>query len=267
MAQESKKSCSLHEAIPIVEDTSVFESRSERFAMGVFSPESVVNYETDKNELLKGYLKLRANVYIDQADILSDDARRHDGTELDSDDERSIHFVTFEKRMGAVAVIASMRLIVKGDNSIPLPLEEIFPTAFDEPIPPKGVEVSRFISRHSEDSTHKDIKAKTIMAALAYVSANNFGPVVGEIERKLKKSLRMFGVQSEEIGEPAFVEEGGKNGEPKHITELIAVRIPTDSLEARFGKEAVKNMTLKTGEFMYWGELKSQTEEKSDGEL
>jgi N-acyl-L-homoserine lactone synthetase len=242
------------EIIPIIKSDDLFANANDsRFALGVFGPRDVLDYEKNQNSLVKGYLQLRANVYIDQENILDYESKRSDGTELDADDERSVHFVAFERRLGAVAVIASTRLIIKSENDSPLPIETTFKDILPSPIKSGGVEASRFISRHGEDKHQREVKSKIIMAALAYVSTNELGPVFGVIEKRLKRSLELFGVLSEDLAPPILVEEGGVNGENRHTTELMPVRIPTDALRNRFGKEAVEEMTVDVGEFIYWG--------------
>jgi len=246
---------SKQEINPIIDGDNLFEnSNDSKFALGVFSPESVLNYGISQNSLIRGYLQLRANVYIDQENILGSESKRSDGTELDDDDERAVHFVTFERRLGSIAVIASLRLIIKSIDDSPLPIETTFLNILPEPIEAGGVEVSRFIFRHGEFDHQREIKAKMILAALAYVSTNELGPVFGVIEKRVKRSLSLFGVPSEDLSPPQLVEEGGENGANKHTTELIAVKINTDAIEKKFGKEAVNSMVIKTGEFIYWGD-------------
>lgn len=239
---------------PMVYDDGPFSAvDNSRFAMGVFSASDVLNYEKNQNSLIKGYLQLRANVYIDGANILGDEARRPDGTELDEYDERSIHFVAFERRLGGTAVVAATRLITKGDGLL-LPIEETFKDKLPYSIPDSGVEVSRFIINHSERKQQAQLKAKMIMAQLAYVLSNDYGPVLGMIEERFRRNLALFGVPTDILAGPVAVKEGGSNGEEPHTTELVAVKVLTDCVERSFGREAIKSMSLNIGDFTYWGE-------------
>lgn len=244
------------EIIPTLCESGLFEDyQDNRFALGVFGASDVLDYEKDKNPLIKSYLQFRANMYIDYANILGDEARRHDGTELDEYDKRSVHFVTFEKRLGGVAVVASTRLIIKTNMDDLLPIELTFGDKLLNPISVSGVEVSRFIINHSESVHQRRIKSKMIMAELAYVIANDFGPVVGMIERRFQRSLSAFGVTTRVMAMPVSIEEGGNNGEGTHITELMAVEILTEPLKERFKEETGANMPMGIGDFAYWGEL------------
>lgn len=115
------------EAVPLVSGDVFSNHEDKRFALGVFSHDDILSYES--NPLVKGYLQLRANVYIDQTKMLENKKKRPDGTELDEDDERSMHFVVFENRIDRVAVFACMRLIEKiadRDSKLPSIMVETF---------------------------------------------------------------------------------------------------------------------------------------------
>lgn len=241
------------EITPIIYGNNLFSENNNRFALGVFSSSDVLNYEKTNNFLVKGYLQLRANVYIDRANILGSEARRHDGTELDEYDKRSIHFVAFERRPEGVAVIASSRLIIKNSNNDLLPIESVFKNRLPISISDNGVEVSRFIINDLGDDRQSELKARIIMAELAFVLENKLGPVFGTIEERLRRSLVAFGIYTDILAGPMSVKEGGNNGNGTHITELIAVRIRTDSLENRFSKEDIQEMNIGIGRFFYWG--------------
>ncbi|MGE5327753.1 MAG: hypothetical protein ACM3KH_00285, partial [Thiobacillus sp.] len=87
MSSASNKFISNEQAVPII-DSEVFKGHeNNRFALGVFGPDDVISYTP--GSLAEAYLKLRANVYVDQTGMLSEQTKRVDGTELDGDDERS----------------------------------------------------------------------------------------------------------------------------------------------------------------------------------
>lgn len=245
----------------VAEDTQLIESdlfqshENSRFALGVYNSDDISNYQN--NPLLKGYLQLRANVYIDQAKILGREARQSDGTETDIYDRKSVHFVAFEKRLGGVGVVASSRMIFKdSDEKSSLPVEKMFNGGLYENVPNGSIEVSRFIMNHNEREHRADIKARTIMAQLAFAMLYGKKPlhIFAAVEERFKRELGIFGVPSYDISEPEMFEEGGGNCDEKHLTELIAVRIRTDVLENRIGREAIKKLALGTGEITFWGD-------------
>lgn len=255
MESSSRKKVSRKGTVPFVFGSDLFQDAGDsRFAIGVFSAEDVLNYEKSQNELIKGYLQLRANTYIDYANILGDEARRPDGTELDEYDKYSIHFVAYEKLAGGVvAVVGTTRLIVKTSEDDLLPIESTFKDQISTPIDVDGIEVSRFIINHCHPIHQRKLKAKMIMTTLAYVFANKLGPIVGIIENRFKRHLTAFGVSTKLLAEPIFVNEGSHSDGDMHTTELLAVEILPVSIEKSFGKTAIDKMSMAIGDFTYWG--------------
>ena len=146
MSSVSNKHISNREAVPVFETDIFADEQDKRFALGIFDSSSLGRYS--HSSVLYNYLKLRSNVYINQTGMLPESSRRLDNTELDVDDERSVHLVVLENKIGKAALFACMRLIEK--KTSPLPIENYFPESFDIEAPVNSVEVSRFIVRHEQ---------------------------------------------------------------------------------------------------------------------
>jgi len=246
MSSVSNKYITNQEAVPIIESDIFSGHEDNRFALGVFSPEETTSYTRDS--ILQAYLRLRANVYIDQTGMLEGDLKRHDGTELDENDERSTHLVLIENKIGRVAVFACMRLIQKtlGYES-PLPIEEFFPEAFSTPAPLNSVEVSRFISRHDSVGISLITQRDLMTAGLAHVLDNNLGPVFGVVEPAFEKGLEAMKLPMNRIAEPKLV--------PEYNDENLGFEVDAHEFKRRIGEAAVKRMTIPVGSFAYWGKV------------
>ncbi len=237
------------EAIQIVDNSDIFLNNPEdRFAIGVYSPNNIINYQQGSIE--QAYLRLRAKVYIDQTGFLDDDHRRFDGTELDNDDERSVHLIAFENLIGAVAVIGCMRLPQKTiENDSKLPVEEFFPEAFESPAPIDAIEVSRLIVRHSRSGLSRVIKQQLMVTSLAYTVNEGLGPVYAVIEEPLRRDLSMLKVPIEVIAEPKYVE--------KYNTTNIGIKVDQFEFERRVGRELLDKINTTHGSFNYFGKIRS----------
>lgn len=251
MSSASNKFISNREVAPVI-DCGVFENESNsRFAIGVYSPEDVLNY--DSNPILKAYLQLRANVYIDQTKMLEDSYKRIDGTEIDENDERSAHFVVLENMMGKAAIFACMRLIEKTrENDAILPIEEFFPEIplFSNPAPVSSVEVSRFIVRHENPSSNMQAKKQLINTGMAHLSTKDLGPVYAVVEPEFERSIKMARVSTNRIAEPKIV--------PEYNDVNLGIEIDRLAFESRVGKEALMALHLNAGEYRYWGSINQE---------
>lgn len=249
MSSAGKRNITSEQAVPLIESDIFSGHEDKKFALGVFSSDDVLSYES--NTLTKGYLQLRANVYVDQTDMLEDSVKRPDGTELDRDDERSTHLVVFENRIevGRVAVFACMRLIEKtAGRDSRLPIEEFFPEAFTEDSPLNSVEVSRFIIMHNKPRNGLIAKDRLIKVGMAHLFENNLGPTFAVVEPEFERNLNMARVPIERIGEPKIV--------PEYNDINLAVEIDKFEYERRVGKEVLRNMVIPVGSFDYWGHSK-----------
>jgi len=244
MSSASNKYISNTEAVSIV-DSDVFKGHEDqRFALGILNSEDVISYKADTIE--QAYLRLRAKVYVDQTGMLDDSAKRFDGTELDKEDERSIHLVVLENLMGRVAVFACMRLIEKtAEKDSILPIEDFFPDAFSEPAPQKTIEVSRFIVRHDKRRHARVAKRALMTAGLAYTFNNDLGPILGVVEPSFERDLIIMGLPVRRLAEPKLVAE--------YNDDNLGIEINKDSFRDLLGEEALENMAMSAGSFIYWG--------------
>jgi N-acyl-L-homoserine lactone synthetase len=252
MSSASNKFISNEEAVPVI-DGELFKGHEDsRFALAVLGPDDVLSYKP--GSLAEAYLKLRANVYVDQTGMLEHGVKRQDGTELDADDERSTHFVVCENRMGSAAVVACMRLIEKTDSRDILPIEDFFPDAFEVPAPTKSIEVSRFIVREDEAKLARRAKIELITAGLAHAVGHQLGPIYGVAEPMFERDLRLMRMPIKRIAEPKLVPEYNDNN--------LGFEIDKVSLVQRIGEVAVRKMTVPEGSIAYWGEMVEDEEEQ-----
>jgi len=246
MSAVNNKNISCLEAAPVISGDLFYGHENQRFAMGVYSPEDILNYKP--NSMSEAYLKLRANVYIDRTGILKDSYRRDDGTEIDKNDERSTHLIVFENRLlGMSAIFACMRLIEKSSEDQPLPIEELFSKDFLVPAPDKSVEVSRLIVCHENARCAYDTNRRLMISGLSHVLKNNLGPVFGIVEPDLAKGLSLMGVPISEVAKPRAV--GGYPG------ENLGIEIDALGYKKRLGEKAVNYMTTEVGNIKYWGTI------------
>lgn len=220
----------------------IFEDRSERFATIVLSPRQVKEYEPDSIE--QEYLRLRANVYIDQTGILDESSRRPDGTEIDSDDLRAAHFVSLEQKLGRLAIVGCMRLPQKLLDKSHLPIEQFFPEAFGEPAPVGSIEVSRLIVNHEDVLARDKIKKQLIANGLAYIFDNNLGPVYAVVEDYLMKDLENIGVPLKPIAKPKYID--------KYHSENIGIEVDRFKLAQRLGKRLLQSLQVEYGSTNYF---------------
>ena len=245
----NKRLISNEQAIPLLATTDIFKDYPDaRFALGVVSRSTLPS--EGMQDLFTAYLKLRANVYVDQTEMLGQEAKRDDGTEIDGDDKRSTHFVAVENRLSHIAVISSMRVIEKSEeNGDPLPIEHFF--AMDGSVPVGGNEISRYIHRLKERGAAAEIRSGLFMAALAHINNNELGPTLAVVESELEDSLLHAQVPLVRIAEPQWVEQ--------YNSMNIGISIDTAAFAEQFGGPDVMGM-IKTepGDFTYWGKVNNK---------
>jgi len=208
--------------IPSVE-TNFFEGHEEaRFAVGLLAVGNTIIAGRDQEYL--GYLRLRANVYADQTNFISKEHVLEDGTERDSNDERSVHLGVIENIAGNHRVVAAMRLIIKSrEDGRPLPIESFFPEVFEgTPAPENSVEISRYICRHEDARIQGDLKWPLYKQALSYGIARNLGPTYAVVETPLENQLKASGIPLKRIAEPKFL--------PEYNTHNLALEVYSDKL-------------------------------------
>lgn len=236
------------EAAPLVE-TDVFENDlSKKFAIVAFE-----HGIRDNDEVFRGYLKLRANVYVHQTGMLDPEYVRPDGTERDEDDERSSHFVVLENRIGRAAVVGCLRLIEKSpDNPAPLPIEQFFPAAFEnQPAGQKSLEVSRFISSIDNRAHQLVAIMELFKSGLARIKQQDLGPTYGIVEEDLEKSLAYLGAPPRRIADPEYLEE--------YHDKNVGIEIDTDKMMDTMGAELISSLDVTHGAVRYWGRLPKES--------
>ncbi len=208
--------------IPTIE-TRLFDDHEEaRFAVGILAVgEDIVD---GRDEEYLGYLRLRANVYADQTNMIPHEHVLADGTERDSDDARSVHFAVIENVAGNQRVVAAMRLIIKSrEDGRSLPIEDYFPDAFKAgEAPEKSIEVSRYICRHEDSDKQDELKWPLYTQALTYAMTHDLGPTYGVVEAPLERQLIGIGIPLRRIAEPKFL--------PEYNADNLALEIDTDKL-------------------------------------
>jgi N-acyl-L-homoserine lactone synthetase len=247
MAENTRRIPNL-EATPIVE-TDVFHSElTKQFAIVAFG-----RGIRENDDVFDGYLKLRGNVYVHQTGFLGPEALRADGREMDEDDERASHFAILENRLGHAAVVGSIRLIEKSqENPAPLPIESIFPEAFEDQRPGlKSIEVSRFISCLDHKPDQMRAILELFQSGVARIKQEDLGPTFGIVEKKLERSLGFMGAPPRRIADVQYVEE--------YNTYNVGVEINTDKMVETFGPETIENLDVSTGSVRYWGEMAEES--------
>lgn len=243
----SNKFISNKEAIPSVETDLFADNPHNKYALGLLGYGVQPDNYTD---LFQAYLKLRANVYIDQTGMLQDSHRRDDGTEMDSDDERSLHIAVVENRLGISAVMACMRLIIKSRaNDQPLPVEALFPESFHKTKAPlKSVEVSRFIIRHNDREHEAAIRSKMLNASLAYAAVHDLGPAFAVVEPAFADHLTRLHVPFEPISEVKRVDE--------YNDDNVGIKIDGSEMMRRSGgRRTLRRQNITLGSYDFWGNL------------
>ncbi len=152
--------------------------------------------------------QLRANVYIDKEGFLPPEARQEDGGESDEDDDRSIHFAVIENLGGKHRVVGTTRMIVKRHENEILPVEYLFPEAFEQkPAPVGSTEASRFIAQHPNKMTKHLISLTGIRSMDLEALERGFEPVYAVIEEKLAKMFDFIGLPYKQMTELKYIEE------------------------------------------------------------
>lgn len=230
--------------VPVIETDIFSHNENMRFALASISPEDVLACES--GSIAQAYLRLRANVYIDQTKFLGSEMKRSDGTEIDENDERSTHLVVLENLIGKSAIFACMRVIEKsGLNNQLLPIEEFFEDAFvDEKAPDNSVEISRFIVRHDEKIRVIDAKKMLISGALARMSDQSLGPVYAVVETNLERDLRMMKIPTKRLAEPKLV--------PEYNTMNLGVEIDRFATRQRMGEQAFSGAMVAVKNGLYF---------------
>ena len=200
--------------IPTIE-SGIFENNDEAmFAIAEVSPEDLANMKE-----FSGAAKLRANTYLESG-FVSEEELDADGTELDDNDERSVHYMLFERTaiQSLVRVVGNMRLVRKTElHPEPLPVEGYFPDYFADEAPIGSVEVSRLIARHENTGLQSLLKWPMFIAAHQRVVADASGPAYGLLEPALAHQLAIQNVPVTALEEARYIEEINATKQPVEI--------------------------------------------------
>lgn len=238
--------------VPVVE-TDLFSERSERFAT-VNLGRGLSNDEADPI-LRDGYLELRKKVYVEQEGLLKPSVLRRDGLEIDENDEHSMHFIVVKnlelsrrrRGTGKAAIVACLRLIDNINNN-ELPVQTLFGNKgkLKDISGQQALEVSRFISRMSNDLEQLQVVANLFNTGLADANHRRMQAVYGVIEDDLQAKLHSkYKVPTKSLTELQSLEEYNK-------TKNMAVQIGTRAMTRRIGRDVLEELRLEPGGRRYW---------------
>lgn len=231
--------------IPIIRSDVFKKETSARFALGVVANqgEIIPGYE----EEFYGAAMLRGRVYLDKNFVTLDDLDENMAEKPDYDDDRSVHFVILEQMAvtkSLARVVGNIRLIVKGEDGEPLPVERFYADQFGKnPAPAHSTEVSRLICRHEDGTVQNALKWPLFMAGVEYVEQNDLGPVYGLLDPKLANSLIMQQVPVEPLAEAKFI--------PEIMAAKQPVEIDVPRLSKIMGSIGSKQVVPKEGGFSF----------------
>lgn len=234
----------------VVESDLFYDVDNARFALGVFSPNRMLSYGDGSIE--QAILKLRSNVYIDQEGYLEDSLRKPDGTEVDSDDERSQQVCIFENRgPNLVAAVACGRLVIK-DNHEVLPVENFFSESFSPGLPDGSIEISRFIAQHHDRRVNIELQKSLMMAGVGHARKEGLGPMYAVVDPYFERGLKlMLRSAIRRVSELKYI--------PEYKTENYAIEIIGDGVRSRLGKAAVDRFTIPVDSVVYWNKLNEES--------
>lgn len=205
--------------IPIIK-SDVFDGIHESdFAVGIVAINDMVVNDYDHE--FDGAARLRANEYLRKGYVRPEDLDA-DGTELDDDDKRSVHFVVLERvaQASLARVIGNMRLVIKTDDT-PLPVEKFRPEVFVQGAAPIGsTEASRLICKHENVSLQNYLKWPLFIAGLKYVDEHKLGPVYGLMDPRLTKLLALQHMPMTTLAPEAYIPQINATKQPVHIDTI-----------------------------------------------
>ena len=240
--------------VDTLSDTIFSGHPEKRFAITTLNPHSRPSLE---ESLHHAYHQFRADIYIDKFGILGDDARTADGIEFDGDDERAQHFIVVEnlepelsrrcRGTGRAAIVACLRLIDNINNN-ELPVQTLFGNKgkLKDISGQQALEVSRFISRMSNDLEQLQVVANLFNTGLADANHRRMQAVYGVIEDDLQAKLHSkYKVPTKSLTELQSLEEYNK-------TKNMAVQIGTRAMTRRIGRDVLEELRLEPGGRRYW---------------
>lgn len=233
------------EVVPELQSTIFANHDNARFAIGQIAE----GYDSLYPEENLAYHRLRANVYIQQTQMISEEYVAPDGGEYDSDDSRSVHVAVLENCGDKQRIVGSMRLISRGDTE-PLPVEKFFPDIFtNNPVPSTSCEVSRYIARHEDRDVQNEISWALFQRSLAAAITHRMGPMYAVIDPSLARIMRLKRVPITELALPTRVEEYNSVSLPV----VIDIDLLAERLERRT-PGVLSEMIANEDKFTYFGE-------------
>lgn len=228
------------------------EYQSARFAVGIVAIGSEVLHGLENEfdgyalERTRRYL---AENYITEADLNSD------GTELDEEDNRAVHFTVVENMVDYARTAGTMRLIIKSGlkNSL-LPIESMYPEAFDNPAQVGSVESSRV-------SANRTLLTKLLFASgVNYVQHHRLGPVYGVVKPDFEQALNRNGISVLPLADPKYVPEINA------IKQPILVDLPRVESNFLVSDQAAlfEEMRRLDGGFVYSGRVNPRLLKRSE---
>jgi hypothetical protein len=201
--------------IPIIRSDVFLDHRDSLFAIGMIR-NGEVTAPGCENEFY-GARVLRGRVYQSKGFLRPDEVDENGAEFMDYDDTRSAQLVILQRTAvsSLARVVSNMRVVAKGENDRPLLIEASYPEIGT--VGPKGVEISRFISRHEDGTLQNALKWPLFQAAVSHIEANELGPVYALLESKLAGSLMMQRVSVKSLGDEKYLPEINATKEPMEI--------------------------------------------------
>ncbi len=237
------------EVIPELRSDVFVGHEQARFAVGQVA-EGDNSFYTEED---LAYHRLRANVYVHQTRMISEEYIAPNGGEYDEEDARSAHMVVLENCGDEQRLVGSMRLILRGRGG-QLPIEKFFPDIFDhDPAGVTSCEVSRYITRHEEESVQREISWALFQRTMATAINHQLGPMYAVVDPALSRIMRLKRVPIKELAPPARVEEYNSTSLPVAIDlGLFAERLENRAPGTLF------DMMAHEREFTYFGQQPSR---------
>lgn len=219
---------------------------------------SIATGETIRNQdCYDGLMRFRGNVYVRELNFLTEDCIDEAGREIDEDDKRAIEFVVIENSGDTehpeAHVVGSARLIMKTPGSGELPIEHYFPEDFqDHEAEDHSVEISRFIARHPNRRTQRNIMLSLVRAITLYSAVNNIKDQYFMIEEPLVRLFNMLNVPQQLLGPVKDVPDyNGKlfpvHLDPNKLLEVIKADLAGELVLTNFFEKTASE----TGEGLY----------------
>lgn len=192
--------------------------------------------------------QLRANVYIEQCNYLTEEARQNDGGESDESDNNATQFVVLENGEN-VRAVGSLRMIE--NNSDDLPAQKFFAKETQN-LPKNALEASRFISRHPEAIAQTMISIGLIRVAVLHALSLE-ADIYAVVEEPLARRFSRVGLRYDILNSGKTLPEYNHTNnmllrfQPERIIESVKKDYEYDFLITPFFN--IANLNQGTGYF------------------